>query len=162
MSETNEAQQAQRHTFVLKLTDRPGGMELVAATFAHRGLSLTMTLGNDGTQDAEGHATVLVHFLATPARKEAVRASLSRLSRMVSLREHGEHDAQVRQTALVRLSPGTLLPHASGVWVEAVPNSDNDDIICVLLGSPPPVIALLDELRQSGSLLAVTQTVLAL
>ena len=161
MSEKTET--PQRHTFVIKLTDRPGGMELIAATFAHRGLSLTTTLGNDGARDASGHATVLVHFEATPARKEAVRASLARLSRVVSLQEYAENDAQVRQTALVRLVSGTPLPHAPDVWAEFVGSSDgsSDGAICVLLGLPESINALLDELRESKSLLAVTQAVLA-
>lgn len=152
----------QRHTFVIKLTDRPGGMELIAATFAHRGLSLTTTLGNDGARDANGHATVLVHFEASPARKEAVRASLARLSRVVSLREYAENDTKVRQTALVRLADGTPLPHAPGVWAEAIGQNDHTDgTICVLLGLPDAINALLDELRESKSLVAVTQAVLA-
>ena len=151
-----------RHTFVLKLTDRPGAMEIIAATFAHRGLSLTMTLGNDGTQDTNGHATVLVHFRATLARKNAVRASLSRLSRVVSLREHDENDTQVRQTALIRLAPETPLPHALGVFVQAIPNETDGDVLCVLLGVPRAVGDLINALRETGVLLAVTQTVLAL
>jgi len=31
----------------MKLTDQPGGMEIIAATFAHRGVSITCSLGNE-------------------------------------------------------------------------------------------------------------------
>ena len=39
---------------MLKLTDQPGGMEVIAATFANRGVSLACSLGNDGALDPEG------------------------------------------------------------------------------------------------------------
>ena len=32
------------YAFVLKLTDQPGGMEIIAATFAQRGVSLACSL----------------------------------------------------------------------------------------------------------------------
>ncbi len=171
---TSDNTAATRHTFVLKLTDRPGAMELIAATFAHRGISLTMTLGNDGTQDSAGHATVLVHFHSTPARKEAVKATLSRLSRVVSLCEYGADAPDVRQTALIRLTPGSPTPQASGVFVEPVQTLSSAPSDCppeiahengpvfVLLGSPQAVSALLNTLRQNGALVSATQTVLAL
>ena len=77
-----------QYAFVLKLHDQPGGMEIIAATFAHRGVSLACLLGNDGTLDPEGRATVIVTFCATPAKKEIIRRALGRLSRVRSLAEY--------------------------------------------------------------------------
>ena len=57
------------YAFVLKLTDHPGGMEVIAATFAHRGVSLACSLGNDGALDPEGRATVIVDVLRDPGEK---------------------------------------------------------------------------------------------
>ena len=51
-----------RHSFLLKLTDKPGGMELIAATFAHRGISLTVILGKECTLVSYGYWTFLVRL----------------------------------------------------------------------------------------------------
>jgi hypothetical protein len=152
-----------RHTFLLRLNDRPGGMELIAATFAHRGISLTATLGNDGTLDPSGRATVLVTFTSTEARKEALKLALSRLSRLVSLIEEPDDAPETRIAALVRLQPDAPAPVLNGAGSVEVVHRDPDtgEIIYSLLGAPEPVGETLDQLRASGALRAVTYTMLA-
>lgn len=158
---------ARRYTFVLRLTDRPGGMELIAATFAHRGISITSTLGNDSTLDPEGRATVILTFASTPARKEVVKGALSRLSRVVSITEVGAPEAPAlepaaRQFALVRLAPGAPPPAFPGCKAEvAAGEGDGGEAIYSLLGSPTAVDAALSDLRASGSLRAAAYAVVA-
>ena len=55
-------------------------MEIIAATFAQRGVSLACSLGNDGALNPDGRATMIVTFCATPAKKEIIRRALGRLS----------------------------------------------------------------------------------
>ena len=151
------------YTFVLKLTDRPGAMELIAATFSHRGISIITTLGNDGNLDPDGHATVLVHFRTTPARKAALEQTLRRLSRVVGLTEHTRQDTALRQSALVRLASDAPLPAAAHVVVETVATDpQTGETIYAVAGHPADVSPLLTSLRDAGCLRAVTQTTLAL
>lgn len=153
------------YTFVLKLTDRPGAMELVAATFAHRGISLSSTLGNDGTLDPEGRAIVLVTFTATPARKEALRNALRRLSRVVSLTEHGANDATIRKSALVRLAPDApmpVLPSGSPGSVDLLECEADGCCLFAIFGPPAAVDTLLNAARQAGYLRGVTYALVAL
>ena len=98
------------YAFVLKLTDQPGGMEVIAATFAHRGVSLACSLGNDGALDPEGRATVIVTFSATPAKKEILRRALTRLWRVRSLVEHPMDSANLRKTAVFRVAAEGFAP----------------------------------------------------
>lgn len=146
-----------KHTFVLKLTDRPGGMELVAATFAHRGISLSTLLGNDGALDPEGRATVVVTFTATPARKEALRRTLCRLSRVVSVREYVAEAPVLRKTAVARLAEGAAALEGAGVTAERIAGDTY-----LLVGPPEAVDALLTQARGDERLKDVTHTVIAL
>ena len=91
------------YAFVLKLSDQPGSMELIAATFAHRGVSLESSLGNDGALDPEGRATVMVTFSAPPAKKENIRRALGRLSRVRTLTEYRLDSPNLRKTAVFRV-----------------------------------------------------------
>jgi acetolactate synthase small subunit len=156
---------ADAHTLVLRLNDRPGGMELVAATFAHRGISISLSLGHDGAFAPDGHATVLVHFRATPSRKEAVKAALSRLSRVVSVVEHEASDPTVRQSALVRLTagaPAPVLPGGDGHVDIVTTDPETNETLYSLIGTPDAVDSTLQSIRSAGHLRAVTLAVLAL
>lgn len=147
--------------FVLRLRDRPGALELVAATFAHRGVSIRMTLANDSDDDPEGLATVLLTFRATPTRKDALRASLSRLSRVVSVEERTGDEPSLRQAAVVRVSGAAL--DAPGVHVETLAtDTDRGERTVALFGPPAQVEALLVALREEGRLRAVTHATLGL
>ncbi|MES2461828.1 MAG: hypothetical protein V4671_14685 [Armatimonadota bacterium] len=163
--ETNADESALFYTFVLKLTDRPGAMESIAATFAHRGISLSSTLGNDGTLDPEGRAIVLVTFTATPARKEALRNALRRLSRVVSLVEHSADAATIRKSALVRLAPNapapTLPPDTPGS-VDLLDCEADGCCLFAVFGPPVAVDKLLNAARQAGHLRGVTYALVAL
>lgn len=157
-----------RHTFVLKVNDRPGAMELIAATFAHRGVSLHALLGNDATMGADELATVIVTFSASASKKEALRGALSRLSRVVALRESSGDEETLRKAVLIRLVAGETIPNngnfvpngciISQISVDATTN----EATCAILGPPTSVDVLLEGLRAAKSLSAVTQTVLAL
>ena len=160
-----------RHTLVLRLRDRAGAMELIAATFAHRGISLGWTLGSDGSDTPDGYATVIVHFAASPARTLAVRRALERLSPVASVTEADNH-AVVQKTALVRVEWGTPPPPtSSALWVHTVregappdtqTGESGDGSVYLLGGTPEAVEAALQSLRETNALQAVTQTVLAL
>jgi hypothetical protein len=159
-----------RHTFVLRLSDRPGGMELIAATFAHRGISITATLGNDGAHDPAGSASVILTFTATPARKEMLKGALSRLSRVLSLVEaeegegpappaahlpevaagggegtaglsrHGRPVPLARQVALVRLAPGAPPPRYPYCRCDTVRADADTGEITYTLLGPPSAV----------------------
>ena len=165
MSDTETGEDSRFYTFVLKLTDRPGAMESIAATFAHRGISLSSTLGNDGTLDPNGHAIVLVTFTATPGRKESLRNALRRLSRVVSLAEHGADAATVRKSALVRLSPEAptpALPLGTPGIVDLLDSEPDGSRLFAVFGPPAAVDALLNAARSAGHLRGVTYALVAL
>ena len=163
MTEAKNDTTPTEYTFVTKLIDRPGAMELIAATFSHRGISIITTLGNDGSLDPDRHATVLVHFCTTPARKAALEQTLRRLSRVVGLTEHTRQDAALRQSALARLAPDAPPPAAARVVVETVATDPaTGESVYSFMGHPADVSPLLDSLRDAGYLRAVTQTTLAL
>ena len=154
------------HTFLLKVTDRPGAMELIAATFAHRGISLTDNLGNDGTLTPDGHAVVLLHFRATASRKETLKNTLKRLSRVLSVVEYAADHPILRRSALLRLAPGApapALPEGVGGTVEFLAGcEEGGECVYAVSGPAQAVEALLESARVAGVLRAVTQTVLAL
>jgi hypothetical protein len=155
------------YTFVIKLVDRPGGMESVAATLAHRGVSIDCTVGNDGALDPDGRATVLITFTATPARKEALRNALRRLSRVVTVSEHGggPSDAALRKVALLRLAPGASPPaFADGDdgMVEAVGSGEDGCPVYAVLGPVEAVDEVVGALQTGGWLRAITYATVGL
>ena len=152
------------YAFVLKLTDQPGGMEIIAATFAHRGVSLACSLGNDGALDPEGRATVLVTFSATPAKKEILRRALSRLWRVRSLVEHPIDSPYLRKTAVFRVADdGFTPPTEIAAKLEKVARDEAaGETTYLLVDAPVLVDAFLVGLRQAGTLQDVTTTVIGL
>ena len=94
------------YAFVLRMDDRPGAVELVAATFSRRGTPLTATPGNSGILEPDGSAVVLVRVRATSARKEGLKKTLARLSRVRSPVEHAQDSTDMRRCALVRCRSG--------------------------------------------------------
>ena len=151
------------YAFVLKLTDQPGGMEIIAATFAHRGVSLACSLGNDGALDPEGRATVLVTFSAPPAKKEILRRALGRLSRVRSLVEHPMDSPDLRKTAVFRVAGRWPDGPAGNARLEEIRHdADQDETTYLLVNTPVSVDAFLELVRASGRLRGVTATVIAL
>jgi glycine cleavage system regulatory protein len=63
------------YAVLLKLRDKPGAMESIAATFAHRGISLATILANDAPSAPDSLATVLVTFRTTLAWKETMKGN---------------------------------------------------------------------------------------
>ena len=160
---TNETAPAS-YAFILKLTDQPGGMEVIAATFAHRGVSLACSLGNDGALDPEGRATVLVTFSATPAKKEVLRRALSRLWRVRSLVEHPMNSPNLRKTAVFRVEDTKFVrrPGLEPKLERITHDEANGETTYLLVEAPVVVDAFLLDLRRVGSLLDVTTTVIGL
>jgi hypothetical protein len=152
-----ESSPLERYTFVLQVLDRPGILELVGATFAHRGVSLSATVGSDGSLDPEGRATVTLYFSATPRRKEALRAALTRLSRIISVKE--VPDTQVQAVALVRVAPDAGLPLTDAA-VFPLPAAGREPVYR-LIGSPAAVESAIATWRTSGKLRSVSYGVLA-
>lgn len=151
------------YAFLLKLRDKPGAMELVAATFAHRGISLITILGNDAGTAPDGLATILVTFRTTQVRKDMMKATLSRLSRVVSLTEREEEDPALQQSALVRLAPGGALPtdpqvHLTRLNVDAT----TGETLWALFGPLKAVEASVESLRTAGTLNAISLATVAL
>ena len=167
-----DAKPLSRWTFVLKINDRPGAMELVAATFAHRGISLHALLGNDNKSGADGLATVLVTFSAPVAKKEAMKATLGRLSRVVSVTERTQADASLRKCALVRVAATSdkTPADAMSIALETMPctiesiacDRETGETIYMITGTVRTVDGIIRKLRGNGTLKSVTQAVLAL
>jgi acetolactate synthase small subunit len=150
------------YTFLLHVRDRAGVLETIAATFAHRGISLSATQATDGSLDPQGLGSVLVTFCASPARKDAVKAALSRLSWVVSVTERTQSDVALRQSALVRLAPGAVFDASPAVFVDNLAaDHATGEILVALFGPPSAVDALLRGLRDQGVLRAVTFAVIA-
>ena len=150
------------YVFVLKLTDQVGSMEIIAATFAHRGVSLTCSLGNDGALDPEGRATVTVAFSAPPAKKEIIRRALGRLSRVRTLVEYPLASSHLRKTAVFRVS-GEIVPDATPVYLERIARDDAaGETTYLLVDRPVAVDAFLERLRVEKRLRDVTTTVIGL
>ena len=154
MNPTDPARPAS-YAFVLKLSDSPGGMELIAATFAHRGVSLESSLGNDGTLDPEGRATVMVTFSAPPAKKENIRRALGRLSRVRSLKEYRLDSPNLRMTAVFRVQggPEDFGFGLDGLRLEKLPGDDGSGESTFFLVDTPAVVAgFLARVRATGRL----------
>ena len=151
------------YAFVLKLNDHPGGMEIIAATFAHRGVSLACSLGNDGALDPEGRATVIVTFSATPAKKEILRRALGRLSRVRSLVEYPIDSPHLRKTAVFRVAGEVTSASRQPAWFEQVGRHETSGEHTYLVVDRPEVVdAFLETFRREGRLLDATTTVIGL
>ena len=153
------------YAFVLKLSDAPGGMELIAATFAHRGVSLEGSLGNDGTLDPEGRATVMVTFSAPPAKKENIRRALGRLSRVRSLKEYRLDSPHLRKTAVFRVEGGAedFGFELDGLRLEKLPVDDgNGESTYFLVDTPAAVDSFLARVRATGRLRDAAAAVIGL
>ena len=151
------------YAFVLKLTDQPGGMEVIAATFAHRGVSLACSLGNDGALDPEGRATVLVTFSAPPAKKEIIRRALGRLSRVRSLVEHPMDSPDLRKTAIFRVAGRCAAEGIAAVRLEEIRHDAvADETTYLLVDVPVTVDHFLASVQASGRLRGATTTVIGL
>ena len=151
------------YAFILKLTDQPGGREIIAATFAHRGVSLACSLGNDGALDPEGRATVIVTFCATPAKKEIIRRALGRLSRVRSLAEYPTNSPHLRKTAVFRVLGEIAREGQTSIRLEQVACDEASGENTYLVVDRPDVVdAFLENVRRGGQLLDVTTTVIGL
>ena len=151
------------YAFVLKLTDQPGGMEVIAATFANRGVSLACSLGSDGTLDPEGRATVLVTFSAPPAKKEIIRRALTRLSRVRSLVEHPMDSPDLRKTAMFRVADLPAVSEAGAPRLERIfQDATAGETTYLIVDTPQVVDDFLLQVRASGKLRDVTTTVIGL
>ncbi len=151
------------YAFILKLTDQPGGMEIIAATFAHRGVSLACSLGNDGALDPEGQATVIVTFCATPAKKEIIRRALGRLSRVRSLAEYPIDSPHLRKTAVFRVAGEVSLDNQTSIRLERIAHDKASGENTYLVVDRPDVVdVFLENVRRGGRLLDVTTTVIGL
>jgi acetolactate synthase small subunit len=153
------------YAFLLKMSDQPGGMELIAATFAHRGVSLEASLGNDGALDPERRATVIVTFSAPPAKKENIRRALGRLSRVRSLTEYALDSSHLRKTAVIRVQGGIddLGAVPAGMWLDQLPgDGESGEARFVLMDTPAAVDAFLSQVRETGRLRDATAAVIGL
>ncbi len=153
------------YAFVLKLSDQPGGMELIAATFAHRGVSLESSVGNDGTLDPEGRATVMVTFSAPAAKKENIRRALGRLSRVRSLTEYRLDSPNLRKTAVFRMVGGAedFGFDLHGLKLEKMPGDEpGGESTFLLIDTPAVVDQFLARLGATGKLRAATAAVIGL
>lgn len=154
------------HTLVLRLSDRPGALEAITATFSHRGISLAWVLANDGDSSPDGYATVIVHFQATLSHCDAIKRVLSRLSRVVSVTEPAVSGSAVRLCAMVRLiqdAPAPTLPEGSTGHVDFVTCDEvTQEAIYSLSGSPAEIGETLSRLQEAGYSRTVTQALLAL
>ncbi len=153
------------YAFVLKLSDQPGGMELIAATFAHRGVSLESSLGNDGTLDPEGRATVMVTFSAPPAKKENIRRALGRLSRVRTLTEYPLDAPNLRKTAVFRVKggPEEFGFEFGGLHLEELPGGACEGERTFLLVNTPAVVDdFLARLDATGKLRDAAAAVIGL
>ncbi|MBC7804833.1 MAG: hypothetical protein H7145_01665 [Akkermansiaceae bacterium] len=149
--------QTERYTFVVKVADRPGTLEIIGATFAHRGVSLSATVGCDGSLDPDGRATITLHFCSTPRRKEVLRATLSRLNRVLSVRE--VPSGLVQAVALVRVAPDAGLPLTEAA-VFPLPSPGREPVYR-LIGTPEAVESAIRAWRTAGKLRSVSYGVLA-
>lgn len=147
----------ERYTFVIKVADRPGTLEIIGATFAHRGVSLSATVGCDGSLDPDGRATITLHFCATPRRKEVLRATLARLNRVQSVRE--VPSGLVQAVALVRVAPDAGLPLTEAA-VFPLPSPGREPVYR-LIGTPEAVESAITAWRNAGKLRSVSYGVLA-
>lgn len=149
--------QTERYTFVVKVADRPGTLEIIGATFAHRGVSLSATVGCDGSLDPDGRATITLHFCATQRRKEVLRATLARLNRVQSVREVPSQ--LVQAVALVRVAPDAGLPLTEAA-VFPLPSPGREPVYR-LIGTPEAVESAINAWRNAGKLRSVSYGVLA-
>ena len=151
------------YLFVLKLTDIPGGMEVIAATFAHRGVSIASSVGNDGLLDPAGRATVLVTFSATPAKKEIIRRALMRLSRVHLVTEHAMDSGSLRKTAVFRMQGYGSMEHRMATFLERIAHDpETGDITYLYVDTPAKVDSVLRDLRTTNRLLDVATSVIGL
>ena len=151
------------YAFLLKLRDKPGAMESIAATFAHRGISLATILANDAARSPDGIASVLVTFRSSASRKDALKATLGRLTRVVSVTERRTDDPSLRQSALVRLAPNAALSVDPLVHLSRLEDDiETGETLWALFGPHAAVEASVEALRSAGTLRAVTFAVVAL
>jgi acetolactate synthase small subunit len=151
------------YLFLIKLTDQPGGMELIAATFASRGVSLSSSVGNDGVLDPAGRATVVVTFAAPPAKKEIIRRALTRLARVYSLSEHSMTSAMLRKTAVFRMDGYGAVEHRMASILERIGhNESTGEITYMLVDSPARVDSVIQDLRATNRLKDVATSVIGL
>ena len=163
--DSNDAAKPASYAFLLKLSDQPGGMELIAATFAHRGVSLEGSVGNDGALDPEGRATIMVTFSAPPAKKENIRRALGRLSRVRSLKEYRLDSPHLRKTAVFRVEggPEDFGFALGGLRLERLPgDAGTGDATFLLVDTPAVVDDFLARLRATERLRDVATTVIGL
>jgi acetolactate synthase small subunit len=154
---------AASYLFVIKLTDHPGGMELIAATFASRGVSLMSSVGNDGGLDPTGRATVVVTFSAPPAKKEIIRRALTRLSRVTSLAEHPMNSHSLRKTAVFRMDGYGAVEHRMASILERIAhNETTGEITYMLVDTPAKVDSVIKDLRATNRLRDVATSVIGL
>lgn len=93
------------HVIVIGLHDRPGAAHSVADVFSARGLQMEAFQGTSDSLSADGHATLLILFRATPERAALVTRVLRRLSSVRHAELIDADDPRLRLSVLVAAGP---------------------------------------------------------
>jgi len=93
------------HVIVIGLRDRPGAAHSVADVFSARGLQMEAFQGTSDSLSADGHATLLILFRATPERAALVTRVLRRLSSVRDAELIDANDPRLRLSVLIAAGP---------------------------------------------------------
>lgn len=115
------------HVIAIGLQDRPGAAHSVADIFAARGLQMEAFQGTSDSLSADGHATLLVLFRASPDRANLVTRVLRRLSSVRRAERLDANDPRLLLSVLV------ATPDAVADGIRLIPL---DTRSALALGSP--------------------------
>jgi len=153
----------ERWIFVLKLRNRPGVLSVVTSTFASRGVSLETLIAHDSIGLGEPLGTAVLTFSAAAKTKDHLARVLTRLAIVDDVREYRYADAEhARKSALARITlPAEELSRIIpvGVTFEIV-REDPTEIVAIVLGPPPQVDTVIQDLLARGVLIALDSTVI--
>lgn len=151
-----------RWVFVLKVQDRPGSLSAVASVFSNRGVSLDMILGNSMARSTPETDTIVVSFRSHERRKEELRRTLERMSRVRGVQDYSWDSPELRAFAVARITKEAAEAGADpGLVLEQI-NESGDHCTVLVSGTPEEVERAVTRWREDGKLVDLVTGVLSL
>ncbi len=150
--------------FLLKLRNRSGVLLALTSLFADRGVSIESLTAHAGVWPGTGSGTAILTFAASAAKKDHLARLLGRSAAVHELTEYRYEDARhARKSALARvtLSAAALVAGLPpGILCDIV-SAEEGQTLALLLGPPHLIDTALAALSESGALLEMDSTVIA-
>jgi len=156
-----------RWLFAVKVRDRPGTLTAVASVFSNRGVSIQMLLGSTLGAETGDDISLFFVFEASERRMNTLLRATGRLDNVTSVTHHPYDSEALRAVAFVHVDPQGLSHDQQLPAIADAESVTFAPVLCdeqhetwILMAHPGSLERCLGRLRESGSLIDATITII--